>query len=80
MTLLKNDIELSSTEEAEERNTPEVEVVRDLALSTQALAGSRPVGSTDNWEVEKLRNGDFNIKKACAIIDGKGYNRLSVMT
>lgn len=80
MTLLKNDIELSSkTEEAEERNTPEGKLVEPIDFQSVG-AGSNPVGSTNDWQVEKLNNGDFNIKKTCAIIDGREYNRLSVMT
>ena len=80
MTSLKNDIELGNkTEEAEERNAPEGKLVEPTDFQSVG-ADSNPVGSTKDWQVEKMNNGDFNIKKTCATIDGREYNRLSVMT
>lgn len=79
MTLLKTDIDLSKTEEAEERFAPEAKQVEACAFQAQGV-GSSPIRSTNDWEVEKLKNGDFNIKQVNTTIAGRDYNRLSVIT
>lgn len=67
------------TEEAEERNAPEAKQVEACAFQAQR-AGSSPVGSTDDWCVEKIGNRDFNIIKTTATICGRDHGRLGIQT
>lgn len=79
MTLVKNDIELSKTEEAEEINAPEAKMVEACDFHSQGT-GSLPVWSTtSDWEVEKCGNSDFNIKKIDRQVAEITTARLSVL-
>ena len=87
MILIKNDIELSKTEEAEETNVPVAKLVKASPFQGD-IAGSSPVRDTNNfigwnatadWSVEKCNNGDFNIKYTDRQVAGITTTRLSVL-
>lgn len=87
MTLKKNDIELSKTEEAEETNVPVAKLVKASPFQGD-IVGSGPIRDTENfvswhttadWEVEKCGNSDFNIKKIGRQVAGITTARLSVL-
>lgn len=79
MNLQKNDIELPKTEEAEETNVPVAKLVK-ASLFQGDIVGSNPIWNTTNdWEVEKCDNGDFNIKRIDIQAAGRTISRLSVL-
>lgn len=75
----QNDIIVDQPEEAEERYAPEAKRVEACAFQAQG-AGSSPVGSTNDWYVQKIGNGDFNIIKTTVAICGRDQSRLSIRT
>lgn len=84
MTLVKNEIELDKTKEAEEINAPEAKMVEALPFQGRGL-GSLPNWSTNDFEGlnkndwrDKCGN-DFSIKMVDRQVAGINTSRLSVL-